>query len=292
MSNQIEFRHLRYFLEVAKELHYRKAAEKLFISQPGLSKQIKQLEEELGVQLLERDKKKVQLTKGGAYLKTEAEYLLQYLKRTIKRLKLVAEGQIGEIRIGFVGSAMQTVIPKLIMKSSQKYPDIHFSLEEMSIRNQITALQNSTTDLGFVRLNRVPEGLQLKPVFKDHFSLVLPKDHPISNNNFKSVSQFKEAQFIFFSSDYSRVYYDQVMSICEDAGFSPIISHKSVHANTIFRLVESGLGIAIVPHSLSFGFDLGIKFIPLKNIRQEAVLSAVWKRDSRNPSLRNVLAFL
>ena len=130
MSYQLELRHFHYFLAVADELHYRKAAEKLFISQPGLSRQIKQMEEILETPLFIRNKKKVTLTPAGAYLKAEVEFIINHLEVTKKQLKLVAEGNFGEIRIGFLGSAMQTVVPNLLLKLRDKYPQIKTSLDE------------------------------------------------------------------------------------------------------------------------------------------------------------------
>ncbi|WP_422350035.1 LysR substrate-binding domain-containing protein [Flagellimonas sp.] len=292
MNYQIELRHFIYFLAVAEELHYRKAAEKLFISQPGLSTQIKQMEEILETQLFIRDKKKVQLTPAGAFLKGEVEFVLNHLEQTKKQLKLIGEGHLGEIRIGFLGSAMQNVVPNLLLDLKKQFPLIHTSLEELSNRAQVNAILHDRLDLGFVRLARVPKGLKLRPVFEDTFSLVLPEDHPMESKKFKGMKQVSEDDFILFSQDYSPLYYDTVLSICEDAGFTPKVSHKSVHAQTIFKLVENKLGIAIVPTALQYGFQMRVKFIELKRIKQRAVLSMVWKEDNRNPALENCMDLL
>jgi DNA-binding transcriptional LysR family regulator len=291
-SYQIELRHLKYFLAVAEELHFRKAAERLFISQPGLSRQIRQLEELLQTPLFLRDKKKVHLTRAGEYLKGEVEFVLNHLEVTRKQLILIGEGQQGEVRMGFLGSAMQSVIPTLLVKLKEHYPRIKTSLEELSNTAQIGALLKDRLDIGFVRLNRVPDGLSLRPVFEDTFSLVLPQGHDLDKKTFISLRQLHEENFILFAQDYSPLYYDTVMSICEDAGFSPMVSHKSVHAQTIFRLVENHLGVAIVPSSLQKGFNMKVKFIELDQIPQRAVLSVVWKNDHRNQALEHCLDLL
>ena len=132
MSYQFELRHLTYFLAVAEELHFRKAAERLFISQPGLSRQIKQMEEMLEVTLFVRDKRNVKLTPAGMYLKKEVAYIFNHLDFTLKQTKLVDEGISGEVRIGFLGSAMQSVLPDLLIKADEVLPQIQFSLEELS----------------------------------------------------------------------------------------------------------------------------------------------------------------
>ncbi|MBS9460976.1 LysR family transcriptional regulator [Flagellimonas sp. 389] len=292
MNYQIELRHFIYFLAVAEELHYRKAAERLFISQPGVSTQIKQMEGILQTQLFIRDKKKVRLTPAGEFLKGEVEFILNHLEQTKKQLKLIGEGHLGEIRIGFLGSAMQNVIPNLLLDLKENFPFIHTSLEELSNRAQIPAILSDKLDLGFVRLSRVPKGLKLKPVFEDTFSLVLPKDHPLDMKGFKNIGQVATDDFILFSQDYSPQYYDTVLSICEDAGFTPNVSHKSVHAQTVFKLVENKLGIAIVPTALQYGFQMKVKFIELEQIEQRAVLSMVWKEDNRNPALKNCMDLL
>ncbi|NKI25288.1 LysR family transcriptional regulator [Arenibacter sp. 6A1] len=292
MGYQLELRHFHYFLAVAEELHYRKAAERLFISQPGLSRQIKQMEEILEVQLFVRNKKKVALTTAGEYLKGEVQFLLNHLELTKKQLTLVKEGNFGEVRIGFLGSAMQNVIPDLLIRLKEKFPQIKTSLEELSNTAQLEAVIKDSLDIGFVRLARVPAGLFIKPVFEDTFSLVLPKDHTVDSVNFKGIGQVAKENFILFAQDYSPLYYDTIMSICEDAGFTPKVSHKSVHAQTIFKLVENNLGIAIVPTSLQYGFQMNVKFIALSHIPQRAVLSVIWKEDNRNPALRHCIALL
>tara|TARA_R110000796_G_scaffold37722_4_gene95371 strand:+ start:280533 stop:281426 length:894 start_codon:yes stop_codon:yes gene_type:complete len=289
MSYQLELRHFKYFLAVADELHFRKAAEKLCISQPGLSRQIKQMEEIVATPLFLRNKKKVSLTPAGAYLKTEVEFILNHLEITQKQIQLIAAGNFGEIRIGFLGSAMQTIVPDLLLKLKERFPQIKTSLEELSNNAQVNAILKDKLDIGFVRLARVPEGLGMKTVLKDSFSVVLPENHILNTDTFKSIGQLAEEEFILFSQDYSALYFDTVMSICEDAGFTPKVSHKSVHAQTIFKLVENNLGIAIVPTSLQYGFKMGVKFIELANIKQKATLAVIWKKDNRNPTIKHCL---
>lgn len=181
MGSQIELRHLTYFLAVAEELHFRKAAEKLFISQPGLSRQIKQMETILQAKLFERNKKKVSLTPAGHYLKEQAEDIFKQLKETRRKLQLIGEGDTGEVRIGFLGSAMQNVIPQLLVRLRDKFPKIKTSLEERSNLEQVDAVLKDELDLGFVRLSRVPAELHMQTVFKDTFSLVVARKLPHVN---------------------------------------------------------------------------------------------------------------
>ncbi|GAB5410315.1 MAG: LysR substrate-binding domain-containing protein [Balneolaceae bacterium] len=292
MSNRIEFRHLKYFNTVAKELHFRKAAEKLFITQPALSRQIKQLEEYVGAELLSRNKRTVTLTKSGEYLLSETEYLFNHLEFLRQNIQLIQNGEEGEIRIGFVGSAMQRVIPVLLKRINNESSRVHSVLTELTNQDQIDRVLHDKLDLGFIRSMRLPTGLKKMTVHEEPFCLVLPKDHPISQDNFDTVKDFQEENFILFSSQYSHGYYEKILSIFEDQGFTPKVSHESVHANSIFRLVENKLGIGIVPSSLKHGFDLKIKFIDLNKISQRTTLSAIWKEDNRNPILEKVLKMI
>ena len=292
MGNQLELRHLTYFLAVAQELHFRKAAEKLFISQPGLSRQIKQMEEILKTQLFERNKKKVALTPAGHYLKKEVEFIFNHMEKIERQLKLVGDGNSGELRIGFLGSAMQQVIPKLLLEIKENYPKVKTSLEELSNFAQVDAVLNDQLDMGFVRVARVPSTLQMKTVFTDTFSLVLPERYPMLTREFDGMQRFADEDFILFSQAYSPLYYDTIMSICQDAGFAPKVSHKSVHAHTIFKLVENHMGIAIVPTSLQNGFQMRVKFVELKDIPQRAELSVIWKKEHTNPVLKNCMELL
>ncbi len=282
---QIEFRHLHYFSVLAEELHYRKAAERLFISQPGLSRQIKQMEALYGTELLVRNKRVVELTAAGHYLKREIDVLTNHLDGIKTQVKLLGQGQLGELRIGFLGSAAQQAVPDLLERLAQQHPLINTTLEELSNTAQVELLLKNKIDLGFVRLAGAPRGLQIRSVFRDTFSLVLPQAHALSQDTFERMEQLREETFILFSSDYSPYYYDLVMSIFEDASFTPKVSHRAVSALAIYKLVEKGLGIAIVPTSLKHGYDLAVKFIDLTDLPQRTDLSVLWNPTNRNPSL-------
>lgn len=289
MGNQIELRHIKYFLAVAEDLHFRKAAERLFISQPGLSRQIKQMEDDLGIKLFERHNRKVHLTKPGLYLQKELTRNLKNLTHILNHAKLLNDGIGGDLKFGYVGSAMQQIIPDLLLRFQEEHPGVLFSLKEMDNQRQIESLLSHDIDMGFVRLERVPRGLEIKPVLKEPFCLVLPKNHPIDASNFKSISQFKDESFILFDPAYSAFYYEKVMQIFDNSGFSPIISHNTIHASSIYKLVENNFGISIVPKSLQLAESSKIKFIELNKIPQRTVLSVVWNTENRNPILTKII---
>ena len=292
MSYQIELRHIRYFLAVAEELHFRKAAEKLFISQPGLSRQIKLLEEELGVVLFERHNRKVSLTNVGKYLKEEFTQQIKTLTNTFDNAKLLQDGKKGELKIGYVGSAMQDVIPNLLLNFEKKHPDILFNLKEIDNQKQVEDLLSFSLDIGFVRLERIPRALEIKTILQENFCLVLPKNHVVNKNNFKSLTQFKEESFILFDEKYSASYYEKVMQIFDDCDFNPLVSHNTIHSSSIFKLVENNFGISIIPKSLAKKAGYKIKFIELNMISQKTKLSIIWNKKNGNPILKDILEFL
>ena len=289
MSNQLEIRHIKYFLAVAEALHFRKAAERLYISQPGLSRQIKQMEADLGLQLFDRHNRKVVLTQAGNYLKDELTRNLKQLDEIIDHAKLLHDGKKGQLKLGYVGSAMQKIIPELLINYRTKHPDIVFSLKEMDNQKQIEELLNFSIDIGFVRLEQVPKTIEIKRIISDTFCLVLPKTHPISASNFKNLAQLKDESFILFDPEYSESYYSKVLQIFQDSGFTPLVSHLTIHASSIYKLVENNFGVSIVPKSLTTNKTFGVKFIELDRIPQRTDLSLVWNKTNRNPLLTEVL---
>ncbi|WP_299121938.1 LysR family transcriptional regulator [uncultured Tenacibaculum sp.] len=289
MSYQIELRHFRYFLAVAEDLHFRKAAERLFISQPGLSRQIKQMEDDLGVELFVRHNRKVELTSAGLYLKNELTRNLKNLDNILDYAKLLQDGKQGKLEFGYVGSAMQDIIPNLLIQFKKEHPNVQFGLKEMDNQKQIESLLSHDIDVGFVRLDRVPRGLNIKPLLKESFCLVLPKNHPINASNFKGLQELKDESFILFDPSYSPSYYEKIMQIFDESGFTPIVSHNTIHAASIYKLVENNFGLSIVPKSLQKGYNMNVKFIELHKIPQRTTLSVVWDKNNRNPIVASLI---
>lgn len=292
IANQLELRHLNYFKVLATELHYRRASALLFISQSALSQQIKQLEQILKVTLFNRSNKKVTLTDAGNLFYRDVQQIINKVETAVVHLKLYKEGNTGQIGIGFVASAMESVLPALLKKFNSDCPNIKFQLDELSNSDQLIALQNESIDLGFMRSNHLPEGFTSQKVYTETFSVVLPANHPMIKEKFKHIGQLKDEFFILFPNEQSQLYYQQILSLCADQGFAPKVAHRSIHAPTIFRLVENGMGLSIIPTSLAAGNHPRIKFIELKGIPQQTALYAVWKKENSNPALPYLLNML
>ena len=291
-ANQLELRQLSYFKVLAQELHYRKASELLFISQSALSQQIKQLENILKVPLFERTNKKVLLTEAGALFYKDVLLVMNRVEHAVNNLKLYKDGNTGQLRIGFVASAMESVLPALLKQFHTDCPNIKFQLDELSNADQLTELQNERLDIGFMRSNHVPDGFTSQQVGTETFSVVLPANHPVNKKNFRDVGQLMNEYFILFPNEQSQLYYQQIINLCADRGFAPKVAHRSIHTPTIFRLVENGMGISIIPTSLATSENPNLKFIELKNIPQRTALYVVWKVNNSNPALPYLLEML
>ena len=292
LSNQLELRHIRYFLALAEELHFHRAAEKLYLSQPALSRQIKQMEEYLGLTLFDRHNRKVVLTEAGKYLKLEYADLLKRLSASSTHALLLHKGLKGRIKLGYVGSAMQNVIPNFLLQVRESIPEIQFELSVMDNPQQIDALLSHDLDLGFVRVEQVPPGINSKPVFEDSFSLVLPKDHSLDENTFRDLNQVRDEGFILFDPSYSPSYFEEVMRIFKQCKFTPRISHQTIHVHTIYKLVENHFGLSIIPSAFREGFEGKVKFIDLSYTGIRTSLSAIWSKSNHSQLLENILPLL
>ncbi|GAA0194370.1 LysR substrate-binding domain-containing protein [Fulvivirga kasyanovii] len=282
IANQLEIRHFEYFLVLSETLHYGKAAERLFITQSALSQQIQRMETILGQELFVRTNRKVNLSHAGELLKEEAGTILTQMKKSMEQWRFRVEGGEGIVRIGFVGSAMQAYLPKLLKEFTAGYPKIRFHLTELSNRDQLQALDKKELDIGFVRSNNFTASMQSQLIFKETLTLVLPENHAINETNFVDMGQLADESYILFPNESSQMFFGQIIALCREYGFTPRISHQSIHGPTIFKLVESGLGISIVPTSLVDKFNYKVKYIELKEIKHQTELFAVWNRYNDN----------
>lgn len=285
----MEFRQLRYFLMLTQELHFKRAADKLFIVQPALTKQIQDLEAELEVTLFDRNKRNVKLSVAGEFFRNEVSKVFESLEKAKNEVKQVEGGQKGEIKIGYVGSCIHTFLPNLLGNLNQKYGKIHTYLSEMTSASQLLAVQKGELDIAFLRNPPLNKRFQQKLVFQENFALVLPQNHFLNESNFVSMAQVSNEKFILPTKSDGEIYHNLQWSICEDAGFLPQISHETVHGYTTLKLVENNLGISLIPISFSRVSTANIRFIELKNIPQKAEITALWNPQNPNPSLGRFL---
>lgn len=270
-------------------MHYKRAAGKLFIVQPALSKQIMELEAEIGVKLFNRNKRHVQLTEAGIFFKEQVSGVMQHLQRIKNETAMVAEGEKGEIRIGYVGSCIHTFLAAMLAELHKKHPLVQTYLSEMTSAVQLDAIRKGALDIAFLRNPPPDKHLGQKLVFRETFALVLPTTHKLTKRNFKGMQQVADEWFILPTKTDGELYHQLQWSICEDAGFSPKIAHETVHGYTTLKLVESGLGVSLIPTSFKKVTPSNVKFIELKNISQMAEITAVWDLQNPNPVLKKFL---
>lgn len=288
----MEIKQLQYFLAVAEELHFNRAAEKLHIAQPPLSRQIQQLETEVGTILFKRTKRSVKLTVTGEYLKAETIKLLQHVTMIHNQIRLLEQGIAGQLRIGYVGAVMHSLLPNVLKELKIHYPEISTVLSELGNEAQIAALKNGQLDIGFIRTPMKVDNIVAIPICRDTFSIILSADHPLGTQDHIELRDLTSDPFICFSRDCAPGMVDQIIGICNQAGFSPNKIHESSQINTILRLVESNLGYSIVPSSVCCGYNLKIKFHELTHITDRAEISVIYNPALLNPLPQNVIKFV
>lgn len=262
----MELRHLRYFLILAKELSFTKASEKLFIAQPPLSRQIKELETELNAKLFNRNNKRVELTEAGKFYVKEVSQLLQSLDKINLKTQKISQNISGEFRIAYISSTFSGDISELVKFLSSKYPFVNFRLYEVPTVEQVVGLEQGKIDLGIIRAPLYSPDIDARLWFRDSFSLVF-NISKVNIRSEKEIKNLKDETFVFFNKEYAPFYYDTLIEICAKYGFTPKIVHESNNISSIIQLVKNGLGISIVPTNIvkSHNYpDLG--FLELKKL--------------------------
>lgn len=283
----MELRHLIYFKTVADELHFRKAAEKLFISQPPLSRQIKELEEELGAQLFSRNNKRVTLTDAGVFFKAEADAILARLEESKSIVKQIHTGQSGEFKIGYISSVYQTHLAEVLKSMREVFPYIKTSLYEVPTITQVQELGLGKLDAGILRAPVHSEKLTVKSLFFDPFVVVVSSRDMLFENHDDLVSFIKNSPFIFFNKGFAPQYHDKLIEICERMGFKPDITHEANNVHSILQLVEAGLGVSILPVSLQQQYAyLQVSFIPLNDIPVNTEVVLAYKSSNKSAALK------
>lgn len=288
----MELRHLKYFLAVVEELSFTKASEKLFISQPPLSRQIMELEEELQAKLFIRNNKKVELTEAGKYFEKEVTALFQHLERISLKTKKIAENVSGEFRIAYISSIYSSVISELIKHLKAQFPYVNFKLFEVSTTKQITALEQGKIEMGIIRSPVKSPKIKAQLWFQDGFSLVYNKQF-IQINSEKEIPNLKEETFVFFNKDYAPHYHEVLLELCAFYGFTPKVVHESNNINSIVQLVKNGLGISIVPSNIARNNpDPDIGFIELKKVNLRTDVSIITSKEDDSEITRSAVEFL
>ncbi|KSD33697.1 LysR family transcriptional regulator [Pseudomonas aeruginosa] len=283
----MELRHLRYFIAVAEELHFGRAAERLGISQPPLSQQIQALEEEIGARLFERTNRRVELTDAGRLFLDESRQVLALVDKAVLLARRAHLGELGELKIGFTSSAPFTsTIPSSIHAFRKAYPDVHLDLQEMSSRQVLKALLEESLQVGVIRPLALPDTVHWVELFREPLVAVLRADHPLAAGSEEglAIAALAEEPFVFFPRSYGTGLYDQVIALTRQAGFSPRIAQEASEAMTIIGLVSAGLGVSILPASFRRTRVDGVVY---RTLSDPEATTAVWlvRRQRENSPL-------
>lgn len=279
----MELRQLRYFLAVAEELHFGKAAERVCIAQSPLSRQIKQLEDELGVQLFLRTKRSVHLTDAGRALIPEAEGILGATRRAKETAVGAQQGRIGRLTIGFTQSVIYTPFSRVLRQFSSTAPCVELNFREhMLTPEQVLALTASRMDLGVLRPPVSSANIELLPVMQEKFVVAVHEGSALARKAAIALSDLTHEPFVTFSKSIDSSLSAAMLSLCHGTGFQPRIAQETKEVATIVMLVASGLGVALVPASADAIHQAGVAFRPLAGESPTLTVALAWKRNTRS----------
>jgi DNA-binding transcriptional LysR family regulator len=273
-----ELRHLVYFREVARQLHFRKAAETLAVAQPALSRQIAQLEASLGAPLFLRSRRRVELTAAGRALNERVVPLLRALAGVPAELRALAQGQIGRVRVAFTGLAMATVLPGIVREFQRRFPGIRVELNESPTSAQLAALQAGDLDCGFFHPDAPTPGLKTRILLREKNGILLPADHSLARRSSLRLRDLAAAPFVLFPRAHNPGFYDRVLAAFARAGVTPHIAEEVWPRANGVGLVRSGLGATFMCPSEAKFLPSEVVFRPLAGPAPESRLVLGWKQ--------------
>lgn len=270
----IELRHLRYFIAVAEELHFGRAAARLNISQPPLSQQIQYLEEQIGARLLARTNRSVSLTAAGTQFLSDARQIVNQVNLAAKRAERLHLGETGELRIGMTASVpFIKPLSDTLSLYRKRFPDVHMQTVESHTRQLIVPLSEGSLDLGLMRNTPLPETLAWHVALREPLLAMVPHDHPLAARAQLSLLELANEPFVFFDPLAGTGFYDDLLGLLQRYGITPYVTQEVGEAMTIMGLVAAGLGVSILPASYSRLHLEEICWIPL--IEEDAI-SEMW----------------
>ena len=293
----MELRHLRYFRTVASELHFGRAAEKLHIAQPPLSHQIRQLETELGFELFNRTKRSVALTPAGHVFLTQVDRIFQQLEQAIEIGRKTSRGELGQISIGFVGSATYNILPSILQQFRDRYPQVHIELHELTTDRQLIWLHEGRIDIGLMRPPIIEPDVSSQVIFQESLVVALPVTHQLATMATIDLASLATEPFILFPRQLAPGLYDPIITICQAAGFSPLVVQECIQMQTIVSLVSANMGVSILPESIQEVQRYGVVYKPIQDptvpistlVRQLATISIVWRTNDDSPTINRLL---
>lgn len=287
----MELRHLRYFVAVAEELHFTRAARRLGMEQPPLSQQIRALEAELGAALFHRRARAVTLTDAGLAFFEEARQILAAVQRATDHARRVARGDLGRIRVGMINSApFHPFVPRVLREFGQRHPEVALSLEENSTPALASGVLADTVDVAFLRpLLGAEPGLVTEALFDEEILIALPQGHRLAKAKSLRLAQLAAEPFVLFSRAFGTGLYDEIIAACRRAGFSPRIGQEASQITSIVNLVAAGLGVSLVPASMQQVHSAGVAYRRIIGDAPRARLSLAYRVGDSSATVRNLV---
>jgi DNA-binding transcriptional LysR family regulator len=284
----MELRHLRYFVAVGEDQHYGRASPRLGVAQPALSRQIQDLEKEIGFRLFDRMPRGVKLSAAGELFLEDARHILQQVGEATARAARVARGQSGTLRIGFAENASwRGVAPDSFRRFRERQPDVTLQLQPAASLEQLEAIRSGRLDAGFVNfMPKADADLDQLTVGIQQVELALPKRHPLARLEKLRLHDLTDAAFIWFPRRASPIFYDRLMHECYRGGLkSPRIVQEGLNEATILSLVSTGLGVGWVLGSARWRRPPTIAILPVVDLNMPVPLALAWRRDNTSPLL-------
>ena len=286
----MELRHLHYFIAVAEELHFTRAANRLNMAQPPLSQQIQNLEVEIGVPLFYRTKRQVELTDAGKIFLEKAYQVIADIEKACVAAQNTHQGKLGRLIVGFTGIATFNMLPHLIPAYRAMYPLVELTLRQLGTADQAQALLKEELQVGILCLPVVTSELNFEVVYRDSFVVALPKNHPLaSESQYIEVQQLAQESFIITTRKVGEGYHDGIINICRHAGFEPRISQEVHELQTSVSLVAAGMGIALLPYSIQKLQIKGVVYRRIKNAIPPLETAIAWNKNQKSPSVQKFL---
>lgn len=283
----MDLRRLRYFMAVAEELHFGRAAQRMHVVQSAVSHQVKLLEAELGFSLLERSRHNVRLTVPGEIFLPEARDLLRRADEAMRRARASADGTVGRLAIGFVDNVLWSILPPILRDFRQRWPQVELTLHPLDRSAQIEALRTSVIDIGIMPSPSPGHALRSVALAVAPLVAAIPEGHPLAVRSTLTIVEFANEPFVLFPRRMNSRLLEIIVACCASAGFTPRVVQEAEQLHTLLALVSAGLGVTLVPQWVARVQQLGVIYIPIDDLLAPYELIAAWNSSTDNPAVAN-----
>jgi DNA-binding transcriptional LysR family regulator len=285
----MELRALRYFVTLADELHFGRAAKRLSMTQPPLSQAIRGLERELGVRLFDRTRRKVALTHAGGAFLEEARATLARAAQAIEAAQRAERGEVGRLAVAYIAATAYTLLPLVLRDFSRGFPGVKLELRELTLPQQVEALRRGDVDVALLRPPVADAELAAETILQEPFVLALPSRHALTRLDRVPARRLAAEPFVMFPRQPGLVFHDLVMGFCLKNGFTPRVAQEANQTHTVVGLVSAGIGVALVPASTQRIGLAGVAYRPLREATPASRTAVAWRRLDASPVVKAFL---